>query len=400
MAYTIADLKEDLEPMLHSTALAKVRNPYYLFWRAARTLLMKVDPPETIRIAQIPNAIHDDIYDYTIATDTKGKKIIDIRPQAGREIEDSFSQRLSREFDKYKELGTFQVRHNKGIKSLRISADIKGSPVTVCQMDALTGEGTWTAGGDAANLTRDTLEYLYGAASLNFDLNAAGTVGYIENSTFDDVDLSDYDEVGALFVSIYIPDTTIITNFILRWGNDSSNYWSQTVTAPHDQSTFKTGWQILRFEWNGATETGTVTPSAIDYLRLSVTYDGTAETDLRADKITCSKGEIYEQEYYSECLFQNSSGTWISKPTDDTDQINLDEDGYNLYLFECGILACQQMMGEDAEADKREFKSQLNGDPNSPSAEGRAGLYNKYKADHPSQALRPRQYYWRKSTYD
>jgi len=391
MAYAISDAKTDLEGMLHSTSMSKVKNPFHVFWRAARNVLTLVDPADTIRIAQITNAIHDDIYDYPIASDTKGNKIIDIRPQANREKSDSFSQRLSREFDKYKKTGTLQIRNNKGIKTLRLAADIKGRPVTVHSIDSLTANGTWAAGGDAENLTLDTLEYLYGSASLNFDLKSGGSVGYIENSTFEDVNLSDYDEVGALFVSVYIPDTSIITNFILQWGNDSSNYWSRTVTTCHDQSTFKTGWQILRFDWNGATEIGTVDPSAIDYLRVSVTYDGTAETDLRIDKITCSKGEIYEQEYYSECLFQNSSGDWISKPTSDEDTINLDEDGYNLFLYESMIECCQQMAGEDAQADIRYAKERLYGD----GSRENMGLYHKYKVDHPSQALRPRQFYYR-----
>jgi len=393
MPYLISDWKTDLEGMLHSTGISKLKNPYHVAWRAARKVLALIDPKETIRIVQIPNAIHDEIYDYTIASDTKGNKIIDIRPQANRDKSDSFSQRLSKEFDKYKKAGTFQIRTNKGVKTLRLAADIEGSPVTVHSMDSLTENGIWSIGGDATNLILDTLEYLYGSASLNFDLNTLGSVGYIENSDFDAVDLSDYDEIGAVFVSVYIPNPSIITNFILRWGSSNVNYWTQTVTAPHDQSTFKTGWQILRFDWNGATESiaGGVDPSAIDYLRLSVTYNGTAETDLRVDKITCSKGEIYEQEYYSECLFQNSVGDWISKPTSDEDQINLDEDGYNIFLYESMIEACQQMAGEDARADLLYAKEQLYGD----GSRENMGLYHKYRVDHPSEALRPRQYYYR-----
>ena len=398
MSYYISDAKSDLEGTLHSTQVSKVKNIYNLFWRAARNVLAKIDPKETIRINQITNAVHDDIYDYAVADDLKGNKILDIRPQANRGKSDSFTQRLAREFDKYKEDGTFQIRTNKGTKTLRLSADITGSPTVLHSMNSITDNGTWAVGGDATNLTADTLEYLSGSASLNFDLNVSGSVGYIENSDFDDVDLSDYDEVGALFVRVYIPDPSIITNFILRWGNDSSNYWSRTVTAPHDQSTFKTGWQILRFEWNGATESiaGGVDPSAIDYLRLTVTYNGTAETDLRVDKITCSKGEIYEMEYYSECLFENSAGTWIRKPTDDTDIINLDEDGYNLFLNECGVLACQQMQGADSAEDKKFFNEQLYGD----GTRENLGLYSKYKSDHPSESLRPRSFYWRFSTYN
>ena len=396
MAYTIADVKSDLEGILHSTDVSKVKNPYNLYWRAARNLLMRIDPPETIRIAQISEVVHPDIHDYAIASDTKGNKIIDIRPQVGRTKADSFSQRLSREFDKYKREGTFHVRNDGSTKTLRLVASV-GSAVTLHGMDSLTANGTWAAGGNASNLTLDELEYVHGSGCLNFELAASGSVGYIEISDMDDVDLSDYDEIGALFVNVYIPDPDIITNFILRWGNDSSNYWSATVTSPHDQSSFKTGWQLLRFEWNGATETGTVAPATVDYLRLSVTYDGTAETDVRADKISCSKGEIYELEYYSEFLFQSSGGTWMAKPTAETDIVNLDEDGYNLFLFECGMAACQQMQGADAKADLKFCKEQLGLDDMGNII---GGLYLKYITDHPPQARRPRSTYYRWGTYN
>jgi len=393
--YTIANLKDDLTGIVHSTDVSKIKNFYSLCHRAAMNLLARIDPAATIRTAQITNAVFDDIHDYSVANDLKGNKIIDIRPQAGREISDSFSQRFAREFDKYKKNGTFRIRWNKGTKTIRISA--KGdSPIVLHQMDSITANGTWAVGGDGTNLTADEDNYLSGSASMNFDLTGAGTTGYIENSTLEDVDLTDEDEIGSVFVRVYIPDTSIITNFILRWGNDSSNYWHRTVTSPHDQSTFKTGWNILRFDWNGATEVGTVDPAAIDYLRVTVTYDGTVETDIRVDKIACAVGRIYEQEYYSENLFRSSAGTWKATPTSDNDIINLDEDGYNILIYECGLASAQQQKGKDAIFDKNYFKEELFGDgtPQKP------GLYHRYKTDHPSEAMKPRAFYWRKSLYD
>jgi hypothetical protein len=252
----------------------------------------------------------------------------------------------------------------------------------------LTSNGTWAATLGAKNLTLDTLDYWDGGASLNFDLALAQTTGYIENSTMSAVDLEDEDEKGILFVMVYIPDTTLITNFILRWGNDSSNYWSRTVTTPHDQSSFKTGWQILAFNWNGATETGTVVPTAIDYLRLTVTYSTAAdETDLRVDKISCSRGAIWEIEYYSECLFQTSGGTWQTTTTADIDIINLDEDGYNLYIYECLKLIAQQLQGEDSVFDINFSNSEL------------SSLYRSYLEKHPSQVKKIRQCYYRVGLY-
>lgn len=390
MAYLISDAKTDLTGMLHSTDATKVKNLYHAFWRAARKVLALIDPPETIRISQISNAVYDDIYDYSAPNDLKGKKIIDIRPQVNRTKANSFSQRNSREFDKYKDIGTIQVRNNKGTKSLRMAANITGSPITLHTMDSVTGNGTWAVGGDASNLAADEIEYLSGNASLQFDLSGAIGSGYIEISDMTDVDLTNYDETGAIFVRVYIPDADTMTNVILRWGNDTSNYWSRTVTAPHDQSAFKDGWNILRFDWDGATETGTVTPSAIDYLRVTLT--STVDTNFRVDKISCANGKIHEIEYYSEFLFSDTTGaTWKAKPTDETDIVNLDEDGYNIFLYESMIEACQQMAGEDSQFDMRYAKEQLYGD----GSRENMGLYHKYRVDHSSQALKPREYYYR-----
>jgi len=396
--YEISSLENDLTGILHSTTLAKVQNRYQLYRRAARTLLTKIDPAPTKRTSQITNSIHTDIHDYEIASDTKGNKIIDIRPQVNRDESDSFFQRFSKTFDQFQKSGTFNIRWESGTKTLRVIESV-GSLVTLHQMDSIAGNGTWAVGDDATNLTKDTLEYMSGGASLNFDLDGSGTTGYIEISDMDDVDLTDYDEKGSLFVKMYSPAPTAITNVILRWGNDTTNYWSRTVTSPHDVSSFKTGWNILRFDWNGATESvaAGVDPAAIDYLRLTVTYDGTADTDLRVDRITCSTGEIYEQEYYSENLFRTSGGTWIAEPTATTDIINLDEDGYNLYLFECAILMAQQVKGIHATADISFWKKELYGDPNKSTE---IGLYDKYNADHPSEAIRPQEMYYDTETYN
>ena len=396
MAKTILQVKEDLEGLIHSTSLAKVRNLNAVFQRSARNLLTKIDPADTVRMVQITNAVHDEIYDYSAPSDLKGRKIIDIRPQHSRQKSENVHQTFSRRFDLEKDDSSFQIRYNKGTKTLRLALALT-TPLLLNECDSLTANGTWAADGTGAtNLTRDTLDFMSGSASLNFDLAVSQTTGYIENSTMSQVDLTDYDEIGSIFVRVYIPDTSIITNFILRWGNDTSNYWSRTVTAPHDQSTLKTGWQILRFDWNGATETGTVAPATIDYLRLTVTYDGTAETDLRVDKISASSGEIWEMEYYSECLFSTSGGTWQTTTTDDSDIINLDEDGINIFEYECVISIAQQLQGADGAFDYNFARNMLGLDEKGNIV---GGLYAKYQEAHPSEAIRPRNIYFDVNLY-
>lgn len=393
---TISDVKNSLAGMMHSTDLNKVTNIDDLFRRAANKVLAEINPPETIQIAQITNAVHAEIYDYSAPSDLKGNMVIDIRPQVNRELEDRLGQRFIEPFDLRKKNNTFAVRYDAGGKSLRLSKAISPSAKTLHNMNSITANGTWAVGGDATNLTADDLNYMSGSACLNFDVDGSGTTGYIEISDMTDIDLSDQDEIGQIFVRVYIPDSSAVTNFILRWGNDSSNYWHATVTSPHDQSTFKTGWNILRFNWNGATEVGTVAPATIDYLRLTVTYDGTADTDFRVDKIACSAGEIWEIVYYSKYLFRTSGGTWQETTSNNTDILNLDVDGYNIFLNECAILVAQQVQDDSMTQDIDFFKKELYGDPTKPRQKG---LYSQYRAKNPSQVKKPIDFYRRNDTY-
>ena len=169
----------------------------------------------------------------------------------------------------------------------------------------------------------------------------------------------------------------------MNTGSGSTAYWSATATTPHDQDSFKDGWNLIAFNWNGATETGTVDPTAIDYLRVTITYDGTADTDIMVDKISASTGEIWETEYYSKYLFRNAAGTWINKPTADTDIVNLDEDSYNILLFILSYLVTQKIQVEDGVFDRNFFDDEL------------TKAVKEYKSNYRSEAIRPQSNYYR-----
>ena len=400
---TISQLEDHLAGLGHGTNLAKIKNPYALYHRAAMNVLSKIDPSMTIRIAQITNALHNDIFDYSSPTDLRGNKVIDLRPQMGRTEAERVAHRGIATFDLKKAVRNklFTIRYNKGEKSLRIDVPISPSPITLHQMDSLTDNGTWAVGGvPTTNLTRDALNHVSGSASLKFDMDGSAVDGYIENSNMTAIDLENLENIGQLFMRFYIPDTSIFTSVTLTWGSSSTAYWYATATTPHDQTDWKTGWNIVRFDWNGASSSGSPDSSAVNYLKVLITQStATAETDYRIDKIAVSAGEIWEIVYYSENLFRNSSGTWIAKPTDSSDLINLDEDGYNIFINECGRLMAQQQYGEDMRADTNFFEKELYGNPNSTTQEGRMGLYALYNQAHPSQALKRIEKYWDFRTY-
>jgi hypothetical protein len=129
------------------------------------------------------------------------------------------------------------------------------------------------------------------------------------------------------------------------------------VTAAQDGA-FHNGWNLLRFDWNGATVVGSPDETAVDYLRFTVNYNGTAETDIRLDNIICNRGTIYEIDYYSKYLFTDgTTSAWKEKASDDSDIVNLDTDSYNIYLNKCAEFACQNIktMSSDAASFKKDY---------------------------------------------
>lgn len=380
MAYTISTLKDDVIALMHNTSINKIQNFNGVVNRAGKELMTDLDPMETVRIAQIQNAIYDKVYDYVLPTDVKGNKIIDIRPQVNRQTNDSFFQEYSKEFDQYKSNNKFEVRYNSGVKTLRLSKNVKPG-IMLNDCNGISTNGAWAVGNDAENLSQDKLYKISGSASLKFDLDGSTTDGYLENSTMDSKDLSDYENIGAIFMWVYIPDTSIMTSIDLRWGNDSSNYWNSTETTGSN-SDFETGWNLIRFDWNGATETGSPDSSAIDYLRATINYDGTTDTDLRIDNIMSKLGDIYELEYYSKYLFKDSSGNWIESITDDSDIVNLDVDSYNILTYKCAEISASQMQGESSSFDLSVYSDKY------------SSAVSKYKRTYKSQVQKPIETYY------
>ena len=319
--YSQADFYEIVDGMLHQK-FPQVNDRQVISNRAVRYVLGDVDLRSTKRRAFLSPNMFTNIFDYGAPSDLKGEKIIDVRKQVNRPSYEKWLLVDEADFDRRKNISSYRIaiRDENFSKLLRID----GLPITkkavIHNCNSLTANGTWAvvAGTDSSNLTLDTENYIVGNGSLNFDMAAGAATGAIELTGASQVDLTDYDEKGSIFMWVFIPDYSdaqgdTVTNFILRWGNDSSNYWARTVTVNNEGDTFHDGWNLLRFDWNGATETGTVDPATIDYLRLTVTKSTSlaADTDWRVDDIVCALGEIYETIYYSKYGWQNSSGTYI-----------------------------------------------------------------------------------------
>jgi hypothetical protein len=219
---------------------------------------------------------------------------------------------------------------------------------TIASLDSSTG---WSGFGDGTNLSTDTYEYIKGNASVKFDISSAGgTTAGVVNSTLATYDLTNFKSNGSVFAWVYITSTTNLTNYIVRLGSDSSNYYSMTATTTNEGTAFATGWNLLRFDFSGKSTTGTPVDASCDYAAIYMTKTAgkVSETDYRFDHLIVKLGAIYDFIYYSKYPWQSSAGTYKQNSTDDTDYINADEDEYGIILEKCVELAAREIR-EDAD---------------------------------------------------
>jgi len=303
---------------------------------AVRFVFGDVDLRTAKRKAAASPNLFNDVYDYTCPTDLKGISLIDVVPQINRSKDSDIELTTPEQFDRRKTLDRMMVAFSEDsfTRKLRISMDIDDDQLLVSELDSLTsGGGTWVLFGDGTNLTQDLDNFVKGGGSINWDISAAGgTTAGIQNTDLDDFDLTDYLSAGSIFVWVYITDKTDVTNFIIRIGSSTSNYYTRTITTTNEGTAFVDGWNLLRFDLASITETGTVDDDACNYVALYMTKDAgkISETDYRFDWLVVKRGKIYEIHYYTKYGWQTSAGVYIENSTADTDLVNADIDELEL----------------------------------------------------------------------
>jgi len=385
---TITQAKEHLTGMLHGGSLNKVRNIEAVFERAANTMLLKLDPVDTIRTQPLSNTVHDDIYNYSLPSDYK--KIIDLIPQDNRNNSDNALRNYANYFDVQKAIKQkkISIEGSEGSKIIRINWRSRQGKV-LSTLNSLTDNGTWSAVGTASNLAQDTIFKKSGNGSIKFDVAASGDG--IQNTTLSAVDLTNEDEVADVFAWFYVKNSTDLANInsvSIIWGNDlTANYWTGVAqTTQADGSAFQVGWNLIKVPWSTATEVGTVDPATIDSAKVTFDVDS-AITQIRVDNILFSIGRNFDFKYYGKYIFQNSAGTLISRPTSDDDNVLLDNDAIQIWLLETLIACAQQVEGVDSGFDINWAERELYGVGDKP------GLYNKYRLENPGMSKKAISYW-------
>lgn len=351
--YSITRLYGDLAGVLHGTTINQITNNFGLINRAGSKFILECDAMETIRMLPFPSTIHNEVFDYSLPPDVKGNKVIDIQPQIDRTTLDIWPQSYIQAFDVAKTTSLqdgFTVMYNTGLKTIRINAPYLPVPITLNDANSTGGNGTWTTGGDAGNLTVNNTNFLSNPASLQFDLSGSTGIGYVEVSDMQPVDLSAVLNQAVQFYYSSLPTGTDFTSLSLRWGSSVTDYYESTQTMNQQQTDFVNGWNLLANPWLGASVIGSPDPSNLTYLRVTYNYTvGSAQTGVLLNNITSNLGQVLNILYYSKYLFSDGvTGAFKERVTSVTDRINLDTDSYAIFFNLVAYLAMQQQQGLDA----------------------------------------------------
>lgn len=377
MALNITQAKAILGRKFRGASIDDVQgiSDYTLFEEAAANLISRIDPYETVRTSELN--LFNKIYDYASPSDLKGKKVLDLRPQVNRQPSDDIRQTFSEEFDRDKsfENNWLSVEFDEAAKFLRINKSVSNS-VTITDLE----DDNYTAGTGVSNIVEDTVLQAGDGKSIRFNISSGTSL--IEWNGDTTVDLSEHTNRSSLFLWVYWPDSSLITSITLRFGSSSSAYYEATGTI--HRGSIRTGWNLYRFDWNGATESGSTDEDNVDYIRLAIVATS-ADTDIRIGRLSSKLPSPHEILYYSNALFRPSSGsTWLTKPTAETDIVNLETEAQNLFLGECEVLIAEDLQ-RDEEAKK--FRIKLGIDDLGVLTGG--GLYGDYLRDKPSEAQKP-----------
>lgn len=387
--YSVSDVGNELEGMMHGATLNQVTDLYGVYNRAARRIQEDVDLQET-RIVASFGKVYNGVFDYPVFTDLKGDRVVDFYPQANRTNLDDYGQQYGKDFDLQKNYSIkpdFTMRYAGALRTIRINAANLVAGTQVNAADLINDNGTWINSGSASAPTNNSLFFTDGVSgSVQTNLAAAGSTGALQNLTMTAVDLTNNLNNNAdNFFQVYLPSAAAFSSLDFRMGSSQTKYYELTgITTDFMGNAFSDGWNIIKVPFTSMAVVNAPNIAAINFLRVNFNYNGTAQNQVLINQFYSRIGTLFNMEYYSKYLFRDSiTNVFKEKVTADTDIVNLDTDGYNLFLFASGAEAVQQMQGLDAlffDAGSFENRYQTT----------LQRYFNKYKAE----TIKPHSYYY------
>ena len=237
--------------------------------------------------------------------------------------------------------------------------------LTLHENRAIDANGTWTADvtTDASGVATEGNIGISNQGSVTYDLTVAQSVndyGDLSLTMDSNFDLSDYTASGAVFLEHYMKDVTYLTGFTLRIGNDSSNYYETSVTVRSDGASFNNGINLLEFDLESSTETGTVDDTAIDYLHLRTSYSSSQSDakNLRLGRMWISTYEDMELKHYTWYNVKDADTGALSEKFDAGNEadIGLYDEAFEELVATGAVAMLLRYMGDTEESDTQQKK--------------------------------------------
>ena len=249
----------------------------------------------------------------------------------------------------------YTLEERDGAKVLRVNRSDIGTSTTLHQASDHDANGTWAVdatNSDAVSIGTDTVIYIKNSGSIKFDADVSQSSNNrvtISVSDMTAVDISAYQNTGIIRFWLYIPEVTddtsmYVTSVEFRWGSSSTVYWSQTVARPANNALFQDRWNMLEFNWRDATETGSVTETAINYLLVTVNYAAGQPDDIgfRINDIRIYNPKEMKLVYFSNYTVKvTSTGIWKARVTATTDELLAPDMYKNVYVDAFNWFAAQ-----------------------------------------------------------
>ena len=355
--YTYANLKASINARIHNK-MGLVPTPRTVINDVVTEVANLQLRSAKKKAALAPN-LFNDIYQYAAPTDIDGNNLIGVQPQSmNRDRNNIWELVTEEEFDirKQTDKNLIAFADHTFIRTLLISSyngDLR--QLTIANLQGLTGDSSsgtsWSAFGNADTLATDNYNFIKGNGSLSFNLTTGGTTAGVVLDSVNTFDLTEYKSSASVFVWAYFTTASYVTNVKLRVGNSASVYYELTATTPNDGTSFVNGWNLIRFDFNSKTTTGTPTDTTCNYVALYITKaSGTVDTGYRFNWLNAKQGQISNLIYYSGNPWESNAGTFLAQSTADSDYLVCDQDEYNMFV-EKGVEICGLTAREYKDAD-------------------------------------------------
>lgn len=395
--YTVFNLKQDMDSDLHSGGVSGLQNFYNTLDKGRRAMIGKVRPEELIRKSNLEQALYPHVDRYSVPEDLKYDDVIELNMLSGNRNVDTMDHPMElvyrRRFGQKRggAANVINIGYENGVKYSRIyrprgiAGRYGGNSMYRFQIinncDSLSENGSWNVSGNVVGLKVDELNHVIGHGSLKFDIDSSSTTGFIQNISLTAFDLNDFLQIGATFAWLDLPVPKEMLAVKIYMGSDTSNlttdFYSSTVNQPHDNNTFTTGWNLLKWMLNDLSSTGTPNPKALTWIRIEFTTTGQPIPNCHLDNIVARMGAVYQITYNSSYCFMNANNNAFKKFASATsDLVVAEEDTYNLLRLECTIEAMKEIYGNSAAASQ-DFSDKIT---------ERDQAYRIFKMEHKSEA--------------